>query len=187
MAVSVCARCGKRRAPADFSCCGECLCEVIEKRAKRVASAIPALMKGRTGRVFVCCNGSNSLERVSALFVVGKLVHGNAKALAGSCTDAGLIAVHARCADGVAAGFVEELAGKKCKWPGKANRHYGLNIFGQVLEKDLAEYARIKSLKYAAGNDAGKISVPKQKLKAFQEKHPGTMEALANSARKLHR
>ncbi len=135
-------------------------------------------------RFVIACNDRNSIGCVAARDIFGRIVGKDAELRLASPAAArrvrGAILINPFCADDFAAAFIEAIAsGAKRKVP-----NAGIAVFECVTEKELLAYASMKNLKYAAV-DSGDKGWIKHAIQGFRDGHPGMIEGLAQSARKL--
>lgn len=173
MGQKSCERCRKRAAVGGISCCRECFCEIIEKRVSR---SLGSFAKRSRGEVLVACGVRTRVESVVARHIVARLKAGaRVKLVARARVKRDVVTTES--ADGVAAMFVEALAGKNGKFSS------GRSLFESVSEMELGLYASMKNLKYEPAKKG--IGLVKSGLQELQEKYPGTVESLVKSGRNL--
>lgn len=186
-----CSRCGKKARLEGIEHCRQCLCDVVEKRAKKELSGEgTGRGKGENKpvKLAIVCGSKSSLQCVAAAYLAKKLYRSGLgfevitpeSASRMPKNPAVTAVILAKCADELAAEFLEAMiSGKSRQQPHKPA--YKANIFKSITEKELRLYANIKNLKYAESNG----SWLKQKLLKLHEKYPGTIEALARSGSRV--
>lgn len=182
-----CGRCGKKARLEGIEHCRHCLCDVVEKRAKKelsVASTRNIRRDHKPARLAIVCENKSSLQCVAAAYLAKKLcrpgfgfeIATSESALQMPKNAAATAVIIAKCADELATEFVEAMiSGKASQLTHKPA--YKANILKSITEKELRLYANIKNLKYAESN----ASWLRQKLLKLHEKYPGTIEALARA------
>ncbi len=192
-----CGRCGKNAKLEGVDYCRQCLCTVIEKRAKKELAGARGRSSNRDcSRLVVVCGNKSLLQCAVAAYLAKKLckpglifeiVPGSTSRLPENTT-----VILAKCADELATEFVEMLISKEARQQPPLPRLLqklqepttAANIFRSITEKELRLYANIKNLKYAEAT----VSWLRQKVLKFHGKYPGTIEALArvgSSVKKL--
>lgn len=179
--------------------CRHCLCAVIERRAKKELAVVGIRNLRRdhkpTGLAIVC-GSKSSLQCVAAAYLAKKLCKPGFSFEILTPESAlrmpkNAAVILARCADELAAEFVETMiSGKDRPQPPLPRLLQKLqkpasaaNIFKSVTEKELRLYANIKNLKYAESNG----SWLRQRLLKLHEAYPGTAEALARAGSRVKR
>lgn len=170
----ICSRCLKRAIARETEYCRSCLVEIMEKRVKRKLGALA------TCKIVLACASRNSLECSVAAYLIKKMAKPQMPLDDAVKRKA---VVTAKCADEAAAGFIRKLiANTGCNGTfSHKSMAASVNIFESVTEKELELYADIKRIKYKKAKSSGL----KRKLQELQERHPGTIEALAKSGRQL--
>ena len=200
-----CARCGKNPRMEGIGHCRQCLCAVIEKRAKReIASARSKRSYRSCYRLAVVCDNKSSLPCITAAYLAKKLCgpaceveliemgdfklpgkvpekvpEAEKEKTLNDAEDAAIIVP--RCADDIAAEFMERFISPKISPKPSQQPISTINIFESVTEKELELYADIKSLKYARTKE----NDLKQRIQKLQARYPGTIEALARSGKRI--
>ncbi|MBI2176710.1 hypothetical protein HYU40_05210 [Candidatus Woesearchaeota archaeon] len=168
---NICSRCIKNSRLKEAEYCSRCIVEVVEKRVKSKLGALAG------SEIVLECGSKKSLQCNVAAYLIKRAaklripMRGMAKNKA---------VVTAKCADDLAACFLEKITGKDSLLPAK-HEAAAVNILESITEKDLELYADIKRIKYTKAKNRG----VKQRIQALQARHPGTIEALAKSARQL--
>ncbi|MBI2141155.1 hypothetical protein HYU16_01905 [Candidatus Woesearchaeota archaeon] len=202
-----CCRCGKNARMAGIEYCRQCLCDVVEKRAKKELSGtgIGGISSRGAGssnagyRIAIVCGSKSSLQCVAASYLVKKLCRpgfGFGTVTPGSALqmpkNAAVTAVIlAKCADELATEFLETVISMEGRQQPQQfmplqkqqKQASAANIFKSITEKELRLYANIKNLKYAEST-GGWL---KQKILELNGKYPGTIEALAKAGSSVKR
>ncbi len=188
-----CGRCSKNARLQGIEYCTRCLIKIVEKRARdSLKTAID--MANRQGkqkqpspRIVIMCDEKLSLAGASAVYLAKKILGTTfaISTIAAKPRDGikGGIFIYAQCLDDIAAGLILEFINgpKNRKRSSTLSRNF--NIFESITENELRLYAGMKRIKYAQlqGNWL------KHAIRELQEKHPGTVEAIARSAARLHK
>lgn len=169
----VCSRCHKNAKAEEMGYCGRCIVEVIENRVKRKLGALA------TGKIVIACSNKKSLQCSTAAYLIKRMAKRQTpiKGRAGRKA-----AVIAKCADETAADFIRKLtAGCSNNAFSPESKNQAINMFESITEKELELYAAIKKIKYTKG----KNTRLRQKIQKLQSRYPGTIEALAQSSRRV--
>lgn len=191
-----CSRCGKHARLEGVDYCRQCLCAVIEKRAKRELAGALGNSNIDYYKLVVVCGGKSSLQCAAAAYLAKKLCRPGlgleiVPLESISQLPKNVAVLLAKCADELATEFVEALISgegrqqlpvsglsRKLQEPIST-----ANIFESITEKELRLYANIKNLKYAES----KRSWLRQEVLKLHEKYPGTIEALARAGNRVKR
>ena len=188
-----CSRCGKKPGVDGLEYCQICICDIVEKRVKK------GLASARSDRsnykLTIVCDDRSSLQCVAAAYLIKKV--------GGPAFDVEIITSEStsqipetaavilpKCADDLATGLIDAFISKKTnqealqlflqsKQP--INTSNTINLFESVTEKELVLYADTKNLKYAKADG----NWLRQKVRQFQKRYPGTIEALAKSSNQV--
>ena len=197
MQETLCGRCGKKSRLYGVEYCNNCLKSVVEKRVRTSLKAAigkfhsqSRLMQPQPAiKLNILSDDRRSLDCAAALYLVKKalaadfLLHvtvANPKEAAGAEKDA--INILPQCSDDIATGLIRRFISRPQTSQQHANRlPKPINILESITEKELALYAGMKRIKYEKKNK----DMLQQAVEKLQEKHPGTVEAIARSAAHL--
>ncbi len=170
----ICGRCLKRAIVKEAEYCRRCLVEITEKRVKKKLGALAAC------KIVLACDDKNSLQCSVAAYLIKKMARPQ---LPPNDALKSKAVVTAKCADEIAVGFIRRLIASQGGNGAFSHKSKAVstNIFESMTEKELELYAVIKRIKYKKAKSSGL----KRKLQELQERHPGTIEALAKSGRQL--
>ncbi len=196
-----CSRCGKSARMEGTEYCGQCLCTVIEKRAKKELAGDRGNSNRDCHRLAVVCGNKSSLQCAAAAYLVKRLcrpglnfeiaLESTSQMPKNSAENSAVTVIMAKCADELATEFVETLISGETREARQQLQVSGplqepmnaANIFKSITEKELKLYANIKNLKYAEANG----SWLRQKVLKLHETYPGTIEALARAGSRVRK
>jgi hypothetical protein len=173
MTEGKCSRCNKSAVLDGISYCKDCLCSVVERRVRK---QLPKSDNRKVLNILVVCKDKNSLQCVSAVYLLGRLSNGKVKVIKNrSASKKGDLVVVPNCSDVAAEEFISSIikdTAIKTSLDGTAN------VFQSITESELLSYARIKKLKY---RETKKTSLVKNRIQEMQKKYPGTIGVLVKS------
>ena len=194
---TACGRCGKKSRLYSIEYCGHCLDSIVLKRVRTSLKAAMGKFHGQSRlmqpqsalKLNILSDDRRSLDCAVALYLVKKALAADfilnvtvasPKEAAGAGKDA--INILPQCSDDIATGLIRRFISSPQTSQPHANRlPKPINILESITEKELALYAGMKRIKYEKKNK----DMLQQAVEKLQEKHPGTIEAIARSVAHL--
>ncbi|HLD97222.1 MAG TPA: hypothetical protein VI934_02665 [Candidatus Nanoarchaeia archaeon] len=187
-----CGRCGKNTRLQGIEYCSRCLGKIVENRVKDSLKAALEMANRQVKQtqpsphIIILCDEKLSLACTSAVYLAKKILGATSTvsvlAAKPKARAKGALITYANCSDAIATGLVRELITSPKNRKHSSTSCRQINIFESITENELRLYAKMKRIKYAQlqGNWL------EQAIRKLQDKHPGTVEALARSAARLN-
>ena len=192
-----CGRCGKNPQIHGIEYCSHCLTSIVEKRVRTSLKAAMGKIHSQsrqpqpTLKLNIISDDRRSLDCAATLYLVKNAIRAdfplhvafvNPKEAAR--VDNAAIIIFPQCSDDVATGLIRQfISSPQSSQPHSSGFPEPINILESITEKELELYADMKKIKYEHKNK----DVLQQAVEKLQERHPGTVEAIAKSAAHLRK